>query len=128
MVTILDRVKRPTVNQLRLASGLVLAVFLVGHLSNHALGLVSLKTADDARAIFMTFWHTPIGMPLLCAALALHMSLGLRSLFLRRSLKMPLVEAIQLGFGLLVPSILLAHIANTRLLGFVSGIDVGLPL
>ena len=126
-MAVFEKLKRPTVNQLRLASGLVMAAFIVSHLSNHIVGLVSLKAADDARAIFMTFWHTPIGMPLLYSALVLHMALGLRSLFLRRSLKMPAAEAIQLSFGLLVPSVLLAHIAGTRLLGFTTGLDVGYP-
>jgi len=126
-MALLEKLKRPTVNQLRLASGLVMAAFLVGHLSNHIFGLVSLQAADDARAIFHTFWHTPVGMPLLYSALTLHIGLGLRSLFLRRSLKMPAAEAVQLSFGLLVPSILLAHIANTRLVGFTTGLDVGYP-
>lgn len=121
------RFRGPTIPQIRLWSGLVLAVYLTGHLINHALGLVSLQTADDARAILHVFWHTPVGMPLLYAALLTHMGLGLRALLIRRTLRMPRAEAVQLSFGLLVPAILLAHVAHTRLVGLSTGVDMGYP-
>ncbi|MEM6492418.1 MAG: adenylate/guanylate cyclase domain-containing protein, partial [Pseudomonadota bacterium] len=70
-MALLDRLSPPTVNQLRLASGLILAVFAVSHFSNHTVGLISTQAADDARVVFMTFWHTPVGTTLLYGALVL---------------------------------------------------------
>ena len=123
----LKSLRRPTINQVRLTTGLILAVYVTGHLLNHSVGLISLQAADNARAIFHTFWHTPIGTPLLYGALIIHVGLGLRALLVRRSLRMPMNEAIQLVFGLLVPSILLAHILHTRVTGLLTGVDIGYP-
>ena len=40
-------------NRLRLYSGLILFVFVTGHLFNHTLGLVSLEAMEAARSIFI---------------------------------------------------------------------------
>ena len=43
--------------QLRLVSGLVLATYLVTHLSNHALGLISVSAAEAGRWWFLALWR-----------------------------------------------------------------------
>ena len=45
----------------RLASGLVLMVFVVTHLANHALNLISLETAEAGRHVFLAVWRNPLG-------------------------------------------------------------------
>ena len=39
-------------NRLRLGSGLVMFVFVTGHLLNHAMGLISLEVMQAATAVF----------------------------------------------------------------------------
>jgi adenylate cyclase len=100
---------------LRLASGLTLATFLVTHLSNHALGLVSLEAMEAGREWFVLLWRNPFGTAALYAALVIHPGLGLWSLYRRRTLAMPAWEAWQLALGLAVPVLLAQHVAGTRL-------------
>lgn len=50
----------------RLFSGLVLTAFVVTHLLNLALGLVSLSTMESWRHILMAPWRTLPGAILLC--------------------------------------------------------------
>ena len=54
---------------LRLASGLVLFTYITAHLINHALGLVSLKTAEAALEFAVEVWSSPLGTVLLYGAL-----------------------------------------------------------
>jgi adenylate cyclase len=42
-----------TIRRIRLASGLVLLVYLVTHFTNHALGLISLDAMEAGRAWFV---------------------------------------------------------------------------
>jgi adenylate cyclase len=58
----------------RLASGLVLMVFVVTHLANHALNLISLEAAEDGRLVFLAVWRSPPATVLLYGALLIHLS------------------------------------------------------
>ena len=108
--------------RLRLASGLVLAVFVSLHLLSHALGVVSFQWLEFGRRAQAVLWHNPPGTVLLYGALITHFALGLRALYRRRTLRMPAWEAAQLAFGLAVPLLLAGHVMGTRvsqsLLGF----------
>jgi adenylate cyclase len=101
--------------QLRLWTGLVLAGFIVVHLSNHALGVVSIDAMDRMLRVVSGAWQHPLGSVLLYGALLVHFALALVSLYRRTTLRMPLWEALQLGFGLSVPPLLIAHVVGTRL-------------
>ena len=70
---------------LRLASGLVLFTYITAHLVNHALGLVSLKTAEAALEFAVEVWSSPLGTVLLYGAFAIHFVLALWSVYERRS-------------------------------------------
>lgn len=107
-------------NRLRLASGLVLFVFVTGHLINHALGLVSLDLMDKATAVFLKPWRTWAGTALLSAAIVVHIVIALLALWRRRSFKMKPWEAVQLGFGLAIPPLLAAHVAANLILPSIS--------
>ena len=100
--------------RLRLASGLVLMLFVASHLANHALGIVSLAAMQQGRAVFVAVWRSLPGTLLLYAALLGHIGLAVLKLWRRRSLRMPAWEVTQITLGLLIPFLLVVHILGTR--------------
>jgi adenylate cyclase len=101
--------------RLRLATGLLIACFVVGHFLNHSLGVVSIDAMDRARGPLAAAWRSPVGTVLLYGALLVHFALALVSLYRRTTLRMPAWEATQIVLGLAVPPLLVAHIVGTRL-------------
>ncbi len=101
--------------RLRLATGLVLFGYVLTHFINHALGIVSLETADRGREVFMAVWRSPPATLALYGSLAVHLALALWSLYRRRSLRMPGWEAAQLLLGLAIPPLLIGHVIGTRI-------------
>ena len=102
------------IRRARLGAGLVMFVFVTLHLSNHAVGLISVNAADDARRLFMIPWRNPVGTVVLYTAIFIHMALALRSLYIRRSLVMPKGELAQIALGLAIPLIIMDHVIGTR--------------
>ena len=98
--------------RIRLISGLILFVFLTGHLLNLSFGLHSLEALDESRHWFLLFWSTRVGMILLVGSMATHMMLGLFALYKRNTLKMTLTDGVQLVLGLLIFPLLFAHIVG----------------
>jgi adenylate cyclase len=86
----------------------------VTHFSNHALGLISVEAAEAGRWWFVALWRNPLGTLVLYGALLTHPILGFVALYRRRTLRMPLGEALQLVFGLSIPLLLAAHVVGTR--------------
>src|SRR5262245_28524579 len=109
---------------LRLVTGLVVAAFVVGHFLNHALGVVSIDAMDRMRAMLAAGWRSPVGSVLLYGSLLTHFFLALISLYRRTTLRMPFWEAAQLGLGLAIPPLLIAHVAGTRLTWMFLGHNV----
>jgi adenylate cyclase len=107
----------------RLASGLVLMTFVVLHFLNHMLALISLQAAEAGRLWFLLIWRNPAGTLLLAAALLVHVGLTLRALYLRRTLVMPLREAVQVVMGLVIPVLIAEHVAGTRIYSALSGVQ-----
>lgn len=112
------------VRRLRLWTGLVLAVYVVLHLSNHALGLLSVDAMEGFRRIVNRIWSHPLGGALLYGALLIHFLLAFWSLFQRDHLRLKPWEAIQLVSGLVIPPLLVGHIIGTRGRDLMFGIDV----
>jgi adenylate cyclase len=110
--------------RLRLATGLIVACFIVPHFLNHALGVVSIDAMDRLREPLASWWRSAPGTVLLYGALLTHFALALVSLYRRTTLRMPRWEAAQLVLGLLVPPLLIAHVAGTRLPWFLLGHNV----
>ena len=108
---------------LRLWSGLVLFTYVTCHLINHALGLGSLALLDAGREIFLLMWRNWPASVLLYSAFAVHIGLGLWSLYDRQSLRMPWVEALRLALGLTIPGLLLVHVLATRLAHEIYGVN-----
>jgi adenylate cyclase len=100
---------------LRLVTGLVVASFVVGHFTNHALGVVSIEAMDRLRVVLASWWRSPPGTVLLYGSLATHFALALASLYRRTTLRMPPWEAAQLALGLAIPPLLIGHVVGTRL-------------
>lgn len=108
--------------RVRLASGLVLFAFATTHFLNHAVGLISvdlMQSMQDARQVVTRSW---IGTIVLAGALLVHVGLALFKLAGRKTLRMPLWEAVQLLLGLAVPLLLLPHIVNTRVAHSLYGV------
>ena len=107
--------------RLRLATGLIIACFIVGHFLNHSLGVVSIDAMDRLRAVLSAWWRSAPGTVLLYGSLLTHFALALVSLYRRTTLRMPAWEAAQLVLGLAVPPLLIAHIVGTRFSWFLLG-------
>ncbi len=99
----------------RLWSGLVLLAYLITHLTNNALGLISLEAMESGRAWFLGLWRNPLGTVLLYGSLGVHSTLSLLSLYQRHHFRIPFWEAIQIILGLAIPLFLAVHLVGTRL-------------
>ena len=109
----------------RILSGLIIFAFVFSHLFNHSLALISIDTAERARKWFSLIWLNPVSSLLFYGSVVLHVCLVLRSLYLRRTLRMPLREALQVIFGLSIPFLIIGHAVNIRVSHMLYGIDVG---
>ncbi len=118
------RVRNPvTIRGLRLVTGVILMLFVVSHFLNHSLGLISLETMESGRAVFLALWRNTLATTLLMGSIIIHMVLALHAVYTRRRLRLPLVDAVQLVFGLLIPPLLIAHILGTRGVFQTFGVD-----
>lgn len=109
--------------RLRLYSGLVLLVYVTGHLVTHALGIVSIEAMNAGLRVTDPPWRSWPGTVLLVSALVTHVSLALWSVYRRRTLNLRKTEVVQLVFGLLIPFLLMVHVVGTRVLGEVYDVE-----
>jgi adenylate cyclase len=105
----------------RAATGAVLFAYILTHLINHAVGIVSLDALEAGRAVFLAIWRNPVGTLLLYGSFLIHGSLALRTLYRKRSLRMPGWEAAQLMLGLAIPPLLWEHLVGTRIASSLLG-------
>jgi adenylate cyclase len=104
-----------TIRRARLGSGLVIFIFVVLHLSNHAIGLISVAAADKAAHLFLAIWRNPLGTAVFYSSVLIHIALVLRAIYMRRSLVMPKGEMAQIVLGLMIPLLLMDHVIGTRI-------------
>ncbi|TAW62336.1 adenylate/guanylate cyclase domain-containing protein [Rhizobium ruizarguesonis] len=104
-----------TIRRARLGSGLVIFIFVLLHLSNHAIGLISVAAADKAAHLFLAIWRNPLGTAIFYSSVLTHIALVLRAIYMRRSLVMPKGEMAQIVLGLLIPLLLMDHVIGTRI-------------
>ena len=100
---------------LRMTSGLILFTYIGAHLTNHALGLISLDTAERGMEIAVEVWYSVPGTLLLYGAAATHFVLALWAVYERRTFRLPPLELLRIALGFTLPIILIGHAANTRL-------------
>jgi adenylate cyclase len=117
-------VRKLTLGDLRMVTGLIIGLYVTMHLSNHALGLISVQAQEAVRPWVMALWHSSLGQVLLYGSLSTHAVVALVILFRRRHYYMPAWEAIQILLGLAIPYLLLVHIVNTRGTRILTGIDI----
>ena len=100
---------------LRMVSGLVLFTYIGTHLLNHALGLISLDTAEAGMAIAVEVWYSLPGTILLYGAFATHFMMALIAVYERRTFRLPPLELLRIVLGFTMPILLIGHAASTRL-------------
>lgn len=118
-------VSETSLRHARLLSGLVMLSFVFTHLANHALALISIDAAEYGRMWFSLVWLNPLSSLVLYGSVLTHVALVLRSLYLRRSFKMPIREALQIIIGLLIPYLIIDHATGIRISRMLYGVDVG---
>lgn len=109
--------------RIRIASGLVLMAYVLLHFLNIAAGLFGPEAMDGFQAFRQTVTRSVVGTVILYAALLAHMLLALWRLARRRTLRMPVGEAVQTVLGLLIPLALVDHIVFTRLMHEMHGVQ-----
>lgn len=102
---------------IRLGSALVMLAFVVGHLINHAVLLVSIKAANDLRPFLVGPWESASGGAVLLLAALLHYLNALWSIWRRRHLRFTRLEWWQLSLGLTIPVLLMLHVVGIRIAG-----------
>jgi adenylate cyclase len=110
--------------KLRLLSGLIMFSFLSMHLLNHALGLISIEAAEHGKRWFSAVWMNPVSLSAFYGAVLTHVLLVLHALYKRRTLNMPMREALQLIFGLLIPLLIIEHAASLRFSSMLYSIPI----
>lgn len=76
---------------------------------------------EQGRGWILAPWHSGVAKVMLLAALFTHWSLGLFRVYQRRTLKIPLLEAAQIAFGIVVPPLLLDHIFSVYRINLAFG-------
>ena len=101
------------VRRLRTITGCFLFFYVVTHLLNHSLGLISLEVMELGRSIFLKFWRNQIIFYALYSALFIHFLLGIYAIGRRRSLRLTRKEWIRNISAALIPFFLASHLSIT---------------
>ena len=115
------------IGRLRLWSGYILFAYVVTHLLNHSLGLISLGALEAGRRWYGYIWHGPAGEIALYGALFIHFSLALWAMFRRRSLRLSHWEWTQFGLGALIVPLGALHAVGTTIAHDHFGVHTSYP-
>ena len=108
--------------QAMIVTGLVMFVFITMHLSNLALGLISVQAMEDWRGALTGVWTTFLPLKILLqVSLVLHFLLALFSLYSRNTLNVPAYDMVQMIAGILIIPLLALHVFGVMALS-----DLGL--
>jgi len=107
----------------RIASGLVLFTYALLHFLNIGLGLISPYWMEHAQTWRQLVTRSLPGEIVLYGAMMAHAGLAIVGLAGRRTLRMPLWEAVQIGLGLIIPLMLMEHIVHTRVAHQTFGVN-----
>jgi adenylate cyclase len=113
------------IRRLRLISGFILFTYVLTHLINHSLGIVSIAAMEAMLSVVYPIWSYPPVTSLLYGALIAHVALALYAVWQRRVLKLFTAEAVQYVLGFIVPLLLAEHVTNTRVATAFYGGDFG---
>ena len=101
------------VRRLRTITGCFLFFYVVTHLVNHSLGLISLEVMELGRSVFLKFWRNQIIFYVLYGTLFIHFLLGIYAIGRRRSLRLTRKEWIRNISAALIPFFLASHLSIT---------------
>ena len=101
-------------SRLRLATGIILALYVAQHLINHAFGIVSIEAAEAYRQTVGTLFQNLPGQVLLYGSLLFPAPLALRSIYRRSSLRMSLWQFLQLLLGRSILPLVVGHAVANR--------------
>ena len=101
--------------RLRMVSGLVLFAYVVTHLVNHSLGIVSLAAMETMLEWVHPVWTSIPGTIAIYGAFLTHLALGFFALWERRSLHLLPLEAFQYLLGFSIPLLVATHVTGTRI-------------
>ncbi len=107
----------------RLWAGLILFVFVLSHLLNHAVGIFGVDAMQAVQNWRVAVWRSLPGTILLYGAALIHVLLAVKRIVQRRTWRMPLQEAVQIALGLLIPVLLYQHLIGTRYMSEYGSID-----
>ena len=110
-------------SQLRLGTGIVLALYVVQHLLNHAFGIVSIEAAEAYRKTVGAAFQTWPGLLLLYASILFHAIIALRSLYRRSSLQLSLWQWLQILMGLSFLPLVVGHAVANRGFALLGEVD-----
>lgn len=111
------------VRRLRLISGLILFTYVLTHLLNLLLGLVSFAALEAGREVFIAAWRSLPLTVLLYGALSVHLALAFYAIFKRERLVMQPLEMLRYLFGALIVPLAALHVVGTRLAHAVYGVE-----
>ncbi|MGA8382246.1 MAG: adenylate/guanylate cyclase domain-containing protein [Stellaceae bacterium] len=103
------------IRKLRLFSGLAMLAYVTMHLSNHAIGLVSLPATERVLADVFLIWSSPPAQGLLYGSFLVHYVLALWALWERRTLRLRAGELAQIVLGFAIPILLVRHVVGNRI-------------
>ena len=95
--------------RLRMSSGLVLFAYVVTHLVNHSLGIVSLAAMEAMLGWVHPVWTSILRTIAIYGAFLVHLAVAFFALWERRTLKLRLLEALQYLLGFRVPVLAATH-------------------
>jgi adenylate cyclase len=110
-------------SQLRLGTGIVLALYVAQHLLNHAFGIVSIEAAEAYRKTVGAVFQTPPGLVLLYGSILFHTIIALRFLYRQSSLRLSLWQWLQIVMGLSIPPLLVGHAVANRGFALLGAVD-----
>lgn len=102
---------------LRIGTGLILFLFVMMHLLNVGLGVISAELIEQTRPAFMYFWSSFIGKWLLMLSMIVHMALGIRTLYRRNTLSMSAADTLQFASGFIIFPLLFPHVWGVIAMG-----------
>lgn len=108
----------------RLATGLTMFSFVFLHLTNHSFGLIGISFMEVAQPYMVGLFRLGWLSLVFATAASSHLLLGFWSLYLRRNLRMPVWEAMQLSLGLLIPVFLTHHLVDVRISMLLFGTEL----
>ncbi|WP_417514374.1 adenylate/guanylate cyclase domain-containing protein [Minwuia sp.] len=115
-------------NRIRLYSGLILFAFVASHLTNHALGIISVTAMDAGREVFLFVWRSWVGTAVLVLALVAHTLTVARSAYRRRTWRgLSITDIIQYVTGIAIPPLVVFHVLANRGLHELYGLEDTYP-